>query len=155
MDGIRQYIVSAVAAGTVCAVVKVLLPEKGMAARLLRLVCGIFLTFTLLSPLKKLEIPDYSNYLSDFSGEGQAIAQSGEKLARDAMGDIIKSQSEAYILDKAQTLNASVTVDISLDEDLLPTEAVLTGTVSPYGKSVLTACMEELGIAKERQTWIG
>lgn len=156
MDGIRQYIVSAAAAGIFCAIVKTLLPGRGMAARLLRLVCGIFLTSVLLSPKKKWDFSSFSNVLSDFAREGELAVQSGEILAQEARADIIKEESQAYILDKARQLGGTLEVEIFLDENSVPVEAVLTGTISPYGKSVLAVCMEEeLGITRENQTWIG
>lgn len=156
MDGIRQYIVSAVAAGVICAMGKALLPGRGLAARLFRLVCGIFLTSVLLSPIKKLDFSSFSHILTDFAREGDRAVQAGEMLAREAKADIIKSEVEAYILDKARQLNGALEVEVLLDEDASPVEVTLTGTISPYGKGVLSAYMEEeLGITRENQTWIG
>lgn len=156
MESIRQYILSVVAAGLLCAIAKGLLPEKGLVAALLNLVCGVFLTVVLLSPVKKLEISDFSQLWTGLSDAGSSFSREGEELAEEAMTEIIKSRAEAYILDKAQTLREDIHVEIGLDESLSPARAEITGTVSPYGRSVLSAYMEDtLGIAKENQTWIG
>lgn len=155
MDGIRQYILSVAAAGLLCATVKGMLPGKGLPGALLRLVCGVFLTFVLLSPVKGLEMPDFSDILEDYAMAGDALAREGKNLADEAMAEIIKAEAQSYILDKARLLREDITVEIGLDEALTPARAVVTGTVSPYGRAALSECLESLGIAKEAQTWIG
>lgn len=156
MEGIRQYILSIAAAGILCTVGKALLPDTGLVGKLFRLVCGIFLAFVLLSPVRNLDIPDFANELAVYSVSGEDYSQEGKNLAGNAMAEIIKSETQAYILDKAQSLEGVLTVELELDDSLCPTKVTLTGAVSPYAKAVLSAYLEEtLGIAKEDQTWIG
>lgn len=156
MESIRQYILSVTAAGLLCAIAKALCPDRGALSGLLKLICGVFLTFVLLSPGKNMDFSEISQYWMDFSQSGESIAREGEQISQEAMADIIKSQSEAYILDKAQTLREDVEVEVGLDDALTPASAVLTGDISPYGRSVLSDWMEQtLGISKEAQTWSG
>lgn len=157
MEGIRQYIVSVTAAAILCAVLRQLLPEKGLTSSLLKLVSGIFLAFVVISPVKNVDIDSFTVYVDAISLEGESLSAEGEDMAADAMACIIKDRTEAYILDKAKSLNASLAVEVELSADSLPVpETVrLNGTVSPYARSVLeTMLAEELGIAKENQIWI-
>ncbi|MFR3325850.1 MAG: hypothetical protein ACLTR8_15535 [Oscillospiraceae bacterium] len=51
----------------------------------------------------------------------------GENLARDSMADIIKEETEAYILDKAADLHANLRVEVAVGEDNLPAAVTISG----------------------------
>lgn len=158
MDAIRQYIVSVAAAAILCGILRELLPGKSAVASLLKLVSGIFLAFVVISPVRNLEMTNLGLYMDSFSYQGEVIAASGENMRRDAMAEIIKDQTEAYILDKAQTLAASLSVEVSLSDTAIPVpqSVRIQGAVSPYARNVLERILEDdLGIAKENQSWIG
>ena len=62
-------------------------------------------------------MPDFSlRYMDD----AEDAAAMGENLARDSMADIIKEETEAYILDKAADLHANLRVEVTVGEDNLP-----------------------------------
>lgn len=158
MEEIRQYILSVAAAAILCAILRQCFPEKSMTASLLKLVSGIFLAFVVISPVKQVELGSLSVYFGEFTLEGEALAAEGENLSSEAMARIIKEQTEAYILDKAEALNADISVEVGLSggNPPVPKSVRITGPVSPYAKSVLeTLLAEELGIAKEDQSWTG
>ena len=158
MEGIRQYILSVTAAGILCAVVRSLLPEKALTATIVKFVSGIFLVFVVISPIRNIEIGSLSIYIDTFSQEGKAIAASGEATSADALREIIKTRTEAYILDKAGSLGATLDVEVSLTDAAIPEprEVRLIGAVSPYARAALEDMLEEeFGISKENQTWIG
>ena len=72
------------------------------------------------------------------------------------MADIIKAETEAYILDKASQLNVELSVEVTIDEENIPTAVTLSGEVSPYARRQLQEIIEsDLGIAKENQRWTG
>lgn len=80
----------------------------------------------------------------------------GENLARDSMADIIKEETEAYILDKAADLHANLHVEVTVGEDSLPMAVTLSGEASPYARRQIQAIIaNDLGISKENQKWIG
>ena len=158
MASARQYVISVTAAAIACAVVLSLSP-KGAAHGVLKMLCGIFLTFTVLSPISRI---DFGELIEDFTLrydlDGEAAAAFGEELSRDAMADIIKAETEAYILDKAAELNATLEAEVTVsDADTpVPVAVALRGEVSPYAKQRLAAIIEEdLGISKEDQLWTG
>lgn len=155
MEELRQYILGVTAAAMLCGAALSLSPE-GTSRELLRLLGGIVLTVCLLRPLAgggfSLELPEPDPW------QGEQIAAEGEKEAREALNRIIKSETEAYILDKAAALEASVEVEITLDQGdpPLPRDAVIRGRVSPYARGRLESILSsELGITKEHQQWTG
>lgn len=158
MESIRQYVISVTAAAILCGILKSVLPGKDAMAGMLRLITGIFLAFTVIKPLAQVELADLPVLSSDYLSEAQAASADGEKIASDAMAAIIKQQAEAYILDKARSMNLRLTVTVTVSDDTLPTPVGvrLSGAVSPYARSCLERVIEEdLGIAKENQIWTG
>ena len=155
MEDLRQYILSVTAAAMLCGAALSLSPE-GSAKELLRLLGGMALAVCLLRPLVggtfRIELPGVD------PGLGEQIAAEGEKEAQKALADIIKSETEASILDKAAALEASVEVEVTLDQGSppLPQTVVIRGGVSPYARGRLESILSsELGITKEHQQWTG
>lgn len=157
MEAVGSYIVSVSSAAIFCGIIKSILPSKGTGSAMLRLVSGIFLVFVAIRPLTQVELAELPVLSQTYISEGEAASADGEVLAYDTMMDIIKSQSEAYILDKARSLQAELTVAVSLSDDAPPVPAAvqLSGSISPYAKRRLEAILQdELGISKENQIWI-
>lgn len=98
-------------------------------------------------------MPDFSlRYMDD----AEDAAAMGENLARDSMADIIKEETEAYILDKAADLHANLRVEVAVGEDNLPAAVTIFGEASPYARRQIQAMIaNDLGISKENQKWIG
>ena len=98
-------------------------------------------------------MPDFSlRYMDD----AEDAAAMGENLARDSMADIIKEETEAYILDKAADLHANLRVEVAVGEDNLPAAVTISGEASPYARRQIQAMIaNDLGISKENQKWIG
>ena len=158
MDGIRQYVISVTAAAVMCGILKGLLQGKGTIPAVFKLVSGLFLVFTVLGPVTKIDLTELPVVSTEYLQDAQAASLQGEKLAAEAVADIIKQQTEAYILDKARMLEAEIEVSVTVSEDgtPVPVGARLSGTVTPYARARLEAILEEdLGISKENQIWIG
>ena len=158
MEGIRQYVISVAAAAILCGILKSILPGKDAMAGILRLITGIFLAFAVIKPLAQIELEDLPVLSSDYLSEARTASADGEKIAAEAMADIIKQPTEAYILDKARSLNLRLSVTVTVSDDTLPAPVGvrLSGSVSPYAKRCLARIIEEdLGIAKENQIWTG
>lgn len=156
MGGIREYLLSVIAAAVVCSILSAILPEKSTYSGILKLLAGLFMTITVISPIVKLEFRDINHYIDGLTVDGQAVAQEGEWMAREEAGAQIKKGLEAYILDKANSLKLNMTVEIVLNEegDLRPNQVLLKGAVSPYAKSVLSRYIaNDLGIPEEQQKW--
>lgn len=153
MDGFGAYIVSITAAALISGLLCGIL-EKGFGKELVKLLCGLFLTFAAIRPFLDISFPDISDWLRIYTEEAAYNAGIGEEMAVEAVCDIIKQETEAYILDRAADLNAAVSVDVTVEGNI-PVAVTLEGSISPYAKAQLEGMLEEdLGITKENQLWI-
>ncbi len=155
MEGARQYVVCVVAAALICGVLSSFF-EEGAGKTLIRMLCGLFLTVTALSPIVNMDLSALTAYGTQYFDVGDEAASRGEKMAQDAKLAIIKQQMEAYILDKASQLDADVTVEVTVGEDQTIVEVKFSGHISPYARMCLEEILEsDLGITKENQIWTG
>ena len=153
MGGIREYALSLICTALVSAIVMQLLPE-GTAGKLLRTICGAVMLLTLLSPLLRMELPDFEGYFEDFSVSGEQIAQTGADMVDQERLVLIKAGLEAYLLDRAVQLNCPVKADIQLDAEGYPYSIHVTGDLTEDQRRQLSAILlNELGIPEENQQW--
>lgn len=158
MDALREYIFSVTAAAILCACVRSIAGEKGAAARVVKLICGLFLAFTVIRPVARIQLSDFAVFTSEIQLEAAAAATMGEDYAAESLEEIIKQQVRTYILDKAQALGAQVEVAVTLSDgpQPVPDSVTIIGPVAPYARSQLQKILEEdLGIPKEAQQWTG
>lgn len=158
MDSVSAYLLSVTGAAIVCGCICALFPSKSKYHSLLKTLCGIFLTVTIIKPIINFQFTLPTGYWTDTSSLAENISQEGIQYAQHAQKDIIKQQTEAYILNKAKDLKCSICVEVVLQEvqPYAPRAVCIQGQISPYGKSQLTHWMETtLNIPAEDQTWIG
>ena len=157
MEALEQYLFSILATALFCSVIQ-LFPLSGTTMEISKLICGLVITISVLSPLRKHNLIRVPNVLSDISSSAEDIAAEGEWSAKHAMATLIKDESEAYIRNKAAELGTIISVCIRLNDDPIPTPvfATVTGQLSGHIRTQLeTAMTSDLGIAKENITWIG
>ncbi len=153
----RSYIISVVSAAILCAVTRSLLNEKTAAGQIVKLLSGLLMTVTVISPLINVTFDNIADYFDGLSIEANTYVANGEAAAQNTIAGIIKSQTEAYILDKANRMGLEIAVEVELNEDdnSIPCGVRIAGALSPYAKEVMSEYMEDmLGIAKENQKWI-
>ena len=158
MDWIREYLLRLICAALLCGIVNGLLSKKGALGAAVKLITGIFMVITMVSPLLRIRIDNITGYFDGISSDANAAVESGQMDAADALKAIIKSKTEAYILDKAKSYGAEVTVEVRVDGSDLPApcSVSVSGSISPYGKKQLSSMIaDELGIALEDQEWTG
>ena len=156
MEGLRQYVISVTTAAIVCGMLTAML-KKGAMQSLVKLLCGFFLAFSFLSPIGRLELKALPQDLGPDYQEASGAAQEGERYARNSIAEIIKEQTEAYILDKAAELGLSLEAEVFLsgDEIPVPVSVRITGQASEIERRRMEMILEkDLGIAKENQTWM-
>lgn len=152
----RTYLLAVTASALICCITKTLAGGKGLTAGLIRVLCGIFLCVSIAAPLADFQIRKLSDFSVGILQDGASASAYGEQLSRDSMAEIIKQKTQAYILDKAASLDGEITVEISLSETVpcVPCAVEICGRISPYGRTVLSALIyTELGIDREAQTW--
>lgn len=153
----KQYLLSVVAAAIISGIVTKLLGSKGTQGTIGKLVAGLFLAFTVISPLRSIRIGNLSSITAPYSTAASMAVEEGKNQTQQALQARIKESCEAYILDKAQSLDVELEVAVTVsDEDIpAPTSIQLSGNVSPNAKTkLINIITEDLGISKEAQEWI-
>ena len=158
MESVREYFLGITGAALVCAVVTVFFDSKNLPGTVIRMLAGIFLTLSVIKPWLSLRLESIWDITDDFRIEGSSVSAAGENYAREAISAGIKNRTEAYILDKANSLGAELKAEVTLSDGEIPVPVgvCLTGKVTPYEKSRLTQIIEsDLGIPAEEQIWTG
>lgn len=153
----REYIFSIIVTGLVCGIIQGFVRNKTSTGKIIKLLTGILMTITILSPITNISFSNISDYLNDLNIQSNLYSSSGKEMARESLSAIIKEQSEAYILDKANRMDLDIVVEVALDDrnNSIPCGVTITGNLSPYAKGILGSYIEEnLGIAKEYQRWL-
>ena len=155
MGKLGEYIVCVCCAALLCGIVNAMMP-KGTTREILKLVGGLFLAFTVISPIRDVDFPDLSQMTTALQEEASLAVARGEEMARQAAADSIKKELEAYILDKAQSLRLQIRVQLKLEEETLhPASVSIIANVSPSAKEEMEHWLcRELGLTKEDITWI-
>ena len=156
MDAVRRYLFSLCAAALLCSLVRALVP-KGRMKSICSLLCGVFLAMTALSGLAGWQLTDVAEELTKMRIAAEEARTGVEIGNREALSAIIKSKTEAYIWDKAQELDLSVSIEVMVEADgsyPYPSGVQITGAFTPQQRKTLEAYIEEnLAIGKERQIW--
>lgn len=156
MEALRQYVISVTAAALVVAIFTAMFDKNSGTGKMVRLIGSLMLTLVVIGPLVRLDFDKQVFLASGIGSEVTAAVDRGEKLAREEAVSIIKTRMEAYILDKATSMSADISADVTVGEDGVPCSAVIRGEVSPAAKMRLRNILEtDLGISKENQVWIG
>ena len=155
---IRQYIMKLLAAALLCGIAQGFFIEKSVAGAAIKLLCSMVMVLTVVSPWASLRLQDAGDYLEQIQTDGSLTAAIGENMAIGELRQIIKSRIEAYILDKAESYGARLTVEVILSDDQIPipSSVRISGSISPYGKKMLSDMIrKDLGIEVEDQKWMG
>lgn len=158
MSAISKYLISVIVCALICSIITGLIGKKSPHYALVCLLCGIFLSLTVVKPLVQVKLEDIRIYGQSITLDAQNAVAYGETIAQTQKNDIIKQRLETYILDKAASLGAELSVNVTLDEDNagIPKMVSLSGDIAPLARERLTRIIaEELGIAKEDQLWTG
>lgn len=152
----KDYVISIIASAIVCAVAIGLLGGKTASGKIVKLLCGILMAVTIISSVAKISFRNITNYFNGLTADAEHYVTEGKVAGQESTERIIKAQTEAYILDKANRMGLEVTVEVELDagNHSIPCKVKLTGDVPPYAKTVLCAYIaDNLGIVKENQQW--
>ena len=156
MNSVGAYILRLTAAAVICGLISGIVGTKGALASIVKLMTGLFLCFSVISPFLKMNVTSFTGYLEDLQVNGDEIVMEGESAVKKELETIIKSKTEAYILDKAASYGAELAVEVSVDstETPVPNAVRVSGVISPYGKKQLQQIIaNDLGIALEAQVW--
>lgn len=156
MEDIKQYILAIASVAVLSSVALRLLSGKSPAYKLVKLICGMIMVLTIVSPWTKVTIADYLESFQSIREDAAAIQEEGEILVQQQLRQSIKERTEAYILDKAALLGADICVSVTCDtSDVpMPISAELSGSASPYARSKLRQILlNDVGIPEDKQIW--
>ena len=111
----------------------------------------------LLQPFREYNFMDLDEIVFEVKDEVLAAQTTAEEERKIALSELIKRETEAYILKQAQVFNANISVEIILSDDAMPVPEYvrISGQIAPYAKMQLINIIErELGVAEENQVWI-
>ena len=158
MQDFGRYILGVGLAALLVGILAEFSDEKSSIGMLTRMVCGLFLAFTVITPLADLNFDILESFAQNDVQIVQPVVSAGTALAEETMAQIIKQEVTAYILDKASSLGCIVDAEVTVGEGLypVPESVCITGDISPQKQIELETYLEkDLGIAKENQQWIG
>ena len=156
MATLGRYIFSVTTAAIIFSILQSLLHKNSAAAMLVRLIGGLFLTFTVIAPVIDFDLDSILEQSWAYTSHAEDIAAAGQTIAAEQRSQRIKEQCETYIIDKAMSYQTQLDVDITLtnDEMPLPSAVLLKGNISPYVKSIIaTWIQDEMGIPEDHQIW--
>ena len=89
MQGVSAYLLQVTAAAVICGIFKSLLGKKGGTAGLVRLLCAVFMTVTVLSPLTKLDVAGWFTNFTEYGTLAQTVVEDAKPSAeRELASDI-------------------------------------------------------------------
>ena len=157
MEWVRSYLLSMTAAAVITAILLQITGSKSATGKIIKIITGIFMSVTLLSPLIRFRLQDIDKYIRDFQLSSEYAVQQGTEMAWEELSGIIKSQTESYILDEASKMGMEMRVEVKLSDSNPPQPCFVTleGAASPYQKKHLSQHINDyLGISQENQQWI-
>jgi len=156
METVRGYLLSITITALCCGVLTSFLGKKGICASTVKFLCGVVMILAVVGPILNVRLDNLADYFNFSVLDASVEAEYGQEVAKDKYIKIIKDRTAAYILDKAKTMGAELTVEVTLSDaaPLVPCAVKLSGNISPYTKKVLSNMIaQDLGIDTEAQVW--
>ena len=120
MEGVHQYILSIVCIATICAIIHILFDGNGTLDSVIKLVTALVLSITVITPLCKYKFEELEFRIDGLFDDGTQAVQRGESVAMETMTQLIKEETESYILGKAAALGQTISVDVRVGDGQPP-----------------------------------
>lgn len=155
-DAVRTYLLSIIAAvflGTLCGAFF----PKGNLKKLMQFVCGLLLVIVLVRPYASLDYSVFSQAIAKAFMQSQQTKSRVAVKNRELVAEIIKQNTEAYILDKAHQNDMQITAEVIMDgfdTYPYPSAVIIIGRFTAAQQAALCSLISrELGIPSDRQEW--
>lgn len=153
----RNYLLHVAASCLLVTIVSGLLP-KGRIRKNVQICGSLVVLLAIAAPVLRIQAEDIARGLSSLQLQIQDAQVDSKLINHTYLKERIKQDCEAYVLDIAKALKLDITVDVQLEEQdgcPYPFRILLTGSAAPWQKQALQDILEsDLGIPKERQSWI-
>ena len=156
MGGVGSYLTGITAAAMIGGICTSLVSIKQPHGAIIKAVCGVMLAISVISPLASIKINDFVVYFNDLDGLTQQIVRDGETAADNEIRNIIKSNTEAYILDKGASLGLDISAEVILSDSNppVPEQIQIQGAASAYNKNrLIYQICNDLAIPEEKLIW--
>lgn len=153
---IKIYLLRIISASIICSIISSIGTKSSAVWTVIRLLSRIFLVITLISPLLHINFSDITYFSDNISFEANQIIEQKISEMNSNLRNSIKEQTEAYILNKATSMNLDLIVEVTVsnDDPPVPVSVSLSGRIAPYAKTQLSQLIsDDLGISKENQKW--
>jgi hypothetical protein len=149
----KSYLISVCGAAMVCSIISGFSTGKGSIGALIKLLCGLFMLYTLFAPVLTLKLQTYTDHWNQLTLEAEYNANIGTTYAQKEMNAIISEQTITYISEKTSSLGLDMDIDVSINNGI-PDAVYISGAISPYAKKQLSNWLtNQLGIEAEAQYW--
>ena len=153
MNDLKTYLLRVTLAAIACSILLRITGNKSSSGKVVRLLSGLFITVTVLSPVVTLDWHHITLYPASLSHSAESVVSAGSEMAEQELDAIIISKTETYILDKAASMGAILQVEVIL-RDHIPKSVRIWGAISPGAKSRLSAWIQDnLNIEPEELQW--
>lgn len=153
MAALRAWLTAVVTVTLLLSVVQMLVPP-GSLREITSLIGGMILLLVLVRPLMRVDPTEFS---LDLSACRQAVEQRQAELEdtrEEELAALIRSETETYISDKADSMGLIIRARITVETDgsgiPVPVSVELTG---PESEGLSRWLETELGLPAERQVW--
>lgn len=158
MDLIRNWILSVTVCAMIIALAEGMMPD-GTVKKIAKLTGGLVLMLGILQPIVHLDYDELFQAANGLPEVEVTIPTAGEDTNTVLIKSIIEEKLSAYVWDKAQALGIACVVQIrcTVNEEAVPVpeEAEVRGLLSAEQQRQMEHLLvQELGIAKEEQTYI-
>ena len=153
---LKDYVISLISAAVIAGILLNLIKTNSTYGVLIKLLVGLFIALTVISPWKTFRFSDILYYFDDWEAASAVHSNYGADAYNEALRTSIIDRTQAYILEKASSVGAELTatVTVSGDQPPVPVAVELEGNISPYNKRWLTeTIVNDLGIPEEAQRW--
>ena len=157
---IRAWVLGLTGAAFLASLAMALTP-RGRPRAVVGLVTGLVTVVALIAPVLEFDYAAYARNVHDFEQSLAARAEEWEAAQARVTSLIIRERSEAYILDKAESLGlVGLDVEVATARNaagwIYPQRVWITGPYSADQQSELSAFLAvTFGIPAERQYWSG
>lgn len=156
MSALRHYLMSVCAAALFASFILTIVPE-GRIRHIVKLGGALVVIVSVISPLSRLDIEQIAKSMAVIRMDAEQMQTGIEVKNREILSQLIKEQSEEYILDKAEEMDLCLSVEIEMREEgdyPYPVSVLVVGTVSEADQAYLKKIIEQdIGIPVDRQEW--
>ena len=155
MTALRGYLFSVIVSVLICSILLSCVKNTAFH-KVIQLICGLFISLSLFQPLGEIKIPWDNKLLDNLRREAEAYSDTAHDRSYASISSIIKDETEAYILDKAQPYCDEIRIEVILTDGNppIPQKVYITANPSAYGKLRIEQILtEDLSITKENQIW--